>query len=49
MIVTGRWLVAPRADRRGALPRPDVHFNALLVGVEASVLVDESPMVVAVV
>ena len=49
MIVTGRGLVAPRADRRRALPRPDVHFDAFLVGAEAGVLVDESPLAMAVV
>ena len=49
MIVTGRRLVAPRADRRRALPGPDVHFDAFLIGCEAGVLVDESPMAMAVV
>src|ERR1039458_3998967 len=47
MIVTRRRLVAPRADRRRSGPRPDVHFDAFLVGAEAGVIVDESPMVVA--
>ena len=42
MIVTRCRLVAPRADRRRARPRPDVHFDAFLVGAEAGVLVDES-------
>ncbi len=49
MIVTRRRLVAPRADRRRTLPRSDVHFDAFLVGAEAGVLVDESPMAMAVV
>jgi len=49
MIVTGRWLVAPRADRCRALPRPDAHFEELLIRAEMILLVDESPMVVAVV
>src|ERR1019366_9544536 len=49
MIVTWCRLVAPRADRRRALPRSDVHFDAFLVGAEAGVLVDESPMAMAVV
>ena len=49
MIVTGRGLVAPRADGRRALPRPDVHLYAFLVGSEVGVLVDESPMAMAVV
>src|SRR6266436_9156944 len=39
MIVTGRRLVAPRADRRRALPRSYVHFDAILVGAKAGVLV----------
>jgi hypothetical protein len=49
MIVTRCQLVAPRADRRRALPRSDAHFDAFLVGAEAGVLVDESPMAMAVV
>ena len=49
MIVTGRGLVAPRTDRRRALPRPDVHLDACLVGSEAGVLVDEPAMAMAVI
>ena len=49
MIVTGRGLVAPRADCRRTFPRPDVHFDAFLVGAKAGVSVDESPMAMAVV
>src|SRR5438132_544491 len=49
MIVTGRGLVAPRADCRRTLSRPDVHFDAFLAGAEAGVSVDESPMAMAVV
>jgi hypothetical protein len=49
MIVTWGWLVAPGADRRRALPWPDVHFDAFLVASEASLLIDESPMAMAVV
>ena len=49
MIVTRRRLVASRTDRRRALPRSDVHFDAFLVGAEAGVLVDESPMAMTVV
>jgi hypothetical protein len=49
MIVTGRRLVAPRADRRRALPRSDVYFDAFLVGSEAGVLVNEPAMAMAVV
>jgi hypothetical protein len=49
MIVTRGRLVAPRADRCRALPRPDVHFDAFLVGAKAGVLVDKSPMAMAVV
>src|ERR1039458_1202248 len=37
-IVTRRRLVAPRADRRRSGPRPDVHFDAFLVGAEAGVV-----------
>ena len=44
MIVTRRRLVATRADRRRALARPHVDLDALLVGAEAGVLVNESPM-----
>ena len=49
MIVTRRRLVAPRADRCRALPRSHVHFDAILAGTKASVLVDKSPMAMAVV
>jgi hypothetical protein len=49
MIVTRRWPVTSRADRRRALPRSDIHFDAFLVGAESGVLVDESPMTMAVV
>src|SRR2546426_10902489 len=49
MIVAGRRLVAPRAYRRRALPRSDIHFDTFLVGAEPGVLVDESPMMMAVV
>jgi hypothetical protein len=49
LIVARGRLVAPRADRHRSGPRPDVHFDALLIGGEAGMLVDESPMVVAVV
>jgi hypothetical protein len=49
MIVTWCRLVAPRADRCRALPRSHVHFDAILVGAKAGVLVDKSPMAMAVV
>ena len=49
MIVTRCRLVAPRADRRRALPRSHLHFDAILVGAKAGVLVDKSPMAMAVV
>src|ERR1039457_3935507 len=49
MIVTRCRLVAPRTDCRRARPRPDVHFDALLVGCEAGVLVDEPAMTMAVI
>src|SRR5271167_4743323 len=49
MIVTRCRLMAPRTDRRRTRPRPDVHFDALLVGCEAGVLVDEAAMAMAVI
>jgi hypothetical protein len=49
LIVPGCGLVAPRADRRRTLPRSDLDFDAWLVGAAASVLVDQSPMAMAVV
>jgi hypothetical protein len=49
VIVTRRRLVASRADRRRTSPRPEVHFDGLLAGTEAGVMVNESPMAVAVV
>jgi hypothetical protein len=49
MVVTCCRLVAPRADRRRALPRSHVYFDAILAGTKASVLVDKSPMTMAVV
>jgi hypothetical protein len=49
VIVTRCRLMASRADSRRALPRSDVHFDALLVGAEASLPVDKSPMAMAVV
>jgi hypothetical protein len=49
MIVPRGWLVASRADRGRALPGADLHFDALLVGTEAGVLVDESSMMMTVV
>jgi hypothetical protein len=49
MIITRRRSVAPRTDRRRSFPRSDVYFDAFLVGSEASELVDESPMAMAVV
>ena len=49
MIVTRCRLMAPRADRRRALPWSHVYFDAFLVGAEASALVDESPMAMTVV
>src|SRR5271165_596949 len=49
MIVTRCRLVAPRTDRRRTRPRPDVDFDALLVGCEAGVLVDEPAMAMAVI
>jgi len=41
--------VAPRTDCCRTRPRPDVDFDALLVGGEASVLVDEPAMTMAVI
>ena len=48
-IVTGRRSVATGADRHGALPWTNGDLDHLLVGSETIVVVDESPMVVAVV
>ena len=48
-IVTRCRLLAPRADRRRALPCSDVHLDAFLVGSEAGLLVDESALAMAVV
>src|SRR5579885_3483116 len=49
VIVSRRWLLAPRADGRGSLSRPHGHFDGFLVGAEAGVLVNESPMMMTVV
>jgi hypothetical protein len=49
MIIPRCRLVAPRADCFRALPRSDVHFDAFLIASEAGVVIDESPMVMAVV
>ena len=49
MIITGRRFVATGADRRRTLPRPDGHFDGVLVGTKTGVLVDKSPKMVAVV
>jgi hypothetical protein len=49
MIVTGRGLVAPRADCRRTLPRSDIYFDAFLSGAKAGVLVDEPPLAITVV
>jgi hypothetical protein len=49
MIVTGRGLVASRADCGRTLSRPDVYFDAFLAGAEPGMLVDESPMTMAVI
>jgi hypothetical protein len=48
-IVPWRRFLATRADCRRALPRSDIHFDAFLVGAEAGVLIDKSPMAMAVV
>jgi hypothetical protein len=49
VIVTRCGLVAPGADRRRARPRPNVHFDALLIRTPAGQSVDESRMMRAVV
>ena len=49
MVITRRRPMASRTDRRRALPRPQAHFDALLVRAEAGLVVNESPMVIAVV
>jgi hypothetical protein len=48
-IVTRHRLFAPRAHRLGALAWPHRHLDGLLVGTETGVVVDESPMRIAVV
>src|SRR5207245_11345155 len=48
MIVTRCRLVAPRADRRRALPRSHVQFDAFLVAAEAGVSGGESALAVTV-
>jgi hypothetical protein len=47
LIVAGRGLMAPRADGGGTLARPHGDLNALVVGSESSLVVDESPETVA--
>jgi len=47
-IIAWRRLVATRTDLRGALPGPHGHFDGLLVGAEAGMLVDGSPVMMAV-
>src|SRR5215469_13719973 len=49
MIVTRCRLMAPRTDGCRARPRPDVDFDAEPVGGEASLLVDEAAMAMAVI
>ncbi len=49
MIVTRRRPAAARADRRSTLARTHVHFDRLVAGAEAGVLIDESPLAMAVV
>ena len=43
LIVSGRGLMAARADGRRTLARPHGDLNALVVGTEAGLLVNESP------
>ena len=47
LIVTGRRLMAPRTDGGGTLARPHGNLNALVVGSESSLMIDESPETVA--
>jgi hypothetical protein len=49
MIVARRRSVAPGTDGCRSLPRSDVHFDALVVGSKAGVLVDKSAMMMAVI
>src|SRR5574340_1240287 len=49
VIVSWRRLLTPRADGRGSLSRPRGHFDGLLVGTEAGVQVNKSPMMMTVV
>jgi hypothetical protein len=49
MIVPRRRAMAPGTDGRRSLSRSDVHFDAFVVGSKASVLVDKSAMMMAVI
>jgi hypothetical protein len=43
LVVTGRRQMAARANSGRTLARPHGHFDALIVGTEAGVLVDKTP------
>jgi hypothetical protein len=47
LIVAGRGLMAARADGGGTLARSHGDLNALVVGSESGLVVDESPEAVA--
>jgi len=47
LIVSGAGLVAARTNRLGALARTHGDFNALVIGTEAGLLVNESRKTVA--
>ena len=47
LIVAGRRLMAARTDRRRTLARPHGDLDALVVGTEAGVLINESPETMA--
>jgi hypothetical protein len=47
LIVAGRGLMTAGADGGGTLARPHGDFNALVVGSESGLVVDESPEAVA--
>ena len=47
LIITGRWLVAAGTNRRRTLARTHRDFDALVIGTEVSMLVNETPEMMA--
>ena len=47
LIITGRRLMAPGTNRRRTLARPHADFDAFVIGTEASMLVNETPKMMA--